>query len=191
MTAKAKVREQTVNGLSVGALFDAANAINETHSLGRCQFRAHNQWLDGGHTRTTVKDFFAAGAEQTSRTTPLVVESDLPPHLRGGDGAMSSLELLLAAIGACMTTTVAWHAAARGVHLNAIDTRLEGDIDLHGWFGIDSQGAPGFNEIRLSVQLDAEAPDETLDQLVELATQCSPLFDTMTRGTRLKVQRAK
>lgn len=191
MTAKAEIQEQRVNGVSVGALFDAASTISKARALGRYQFRAHNQWLDGGHTRTTVKDYFGAGAEQTSRTTPLVVESDTPALFRGGDRAMDPLEHLLAAIGACITTTVVWHAAARGIHVNAIDTWLEGDIDLHGWFGLDRDRPPGYNEIRVSVRLDAEAPDGALDQLVAAATRYSPLFNTITRGTRLEVRRDK
>jgi len=191
MTAKAEIREQRVNGVSVVALFDAANSLSKTESLGRYQFRARNQWLDGGHTRTMVKDYFGAGAEQTSRTTPLVVESDIPTHFRGGDRAMDPLEHFLAAIGACITTTVVWHAAARGIHVNAIDTWLEGDIDLQGWFGMDRDRQAGYNEIRVSIQLDAEAPEAALDQLVDLATRYSPLFETVTRGTRLDVRREK
>jgi len=189
MTSKTRIQEQRVNGVSVGALFDAAKAISDTDRLGRFQFRAHNQWLDGGHTRTTVRDYFGAGAEQRSRTTPLVVESDVPALLRGGDRAMDPLEHLLSAIGACITTTVVWHAAARGIHVNGIDTWLEGDISLNGWFGMQQDRPSGFNEIRVSVQIDAEAPDETLDQLVELATRHSPLVDTVTHGTRIEVHR--
>jgi len=191
MNAKAEIQEQSVNGVSVGALFDAANSVSSADSPGRYQFRVRNQWLDGGHTRTMVKDFFGAGAEQTSRTTPLVVESDIPAHFRGGDRAMDPLEHFLAAIGACITTTVVWHAAARGIHVNAIDTWLEGDIDLQGWFGANQDRQSGYNEIRVSIQLDAEAPEAALDQLVDLATRHSPLFDTVTRGTSLRVRREK
>ena len=191
MRAKTGIQEQRVNGVSVSALVDATSAIRRSGALGRFQFRAHNQWLDGGHTRTTVKDYFGAGVEQTTRTTPLVVESDIPAQLRGGDRAMDPLEHMLAAIGACITTTVVWRAAARGIHVNAIDTWLEGDIDLRGWFGMDCERKAGYNQIRASVHLDAEAPDETLDQLVELATRHSPLFDTVTRGTRVDVRRDK
>lgn len=191
MSAEAEGRDQRVNGVSVRALFDAANEISKEGVLGRYRFRAHNQWLDGGHTRTTVKDFFGAGTEQTSRTRPLVVESDIPALFRGGDRGMDPLEHLLAAIGACITTSLVWHAAARGIHVNAIDTWLEGDIDLSGWFGLDRNRQAGYNEIRVSVRLDAEAPDEALDQLIESATQFSPLIDTVTHGTRLNVSREK
>lgn len=191
MTVKVEIQQQRVNGVSVGALFDAANAISKSDSLGYYQFRARNQWLDGGHTRTMVKNYFGAGTEQTSRTTPLVVESDVPALFRGGDRAMDPLEHFLAAIGACITTTVVWHATAGGIHVNAIDTWLEGDIDLRGWFGLEPDPQSGYNEIRVSINLDAEAPDATLDQLVDAATQYSPLFDTITRGTCIDVRREK
>lgn len=191
MNVKAEIQEQSVNGVSVGALFDATNSISSTDSPGRYQFRARNQWLDGGHTRTMVKDYFGAGAEQESRTTPLVVESDVPTLFRGADRAMDPLEQLLAAIGACITTTLVRHAAARGIHVNAIDTRLEGDIDLQAWFGMGGDRQPGYQDIRVSIDLDAEAPAATLDQLVDLATRYSPLFNTVTRRTRLEVRREK
>jgi len=189
MTMTDKMTDARVNGVSLEAFFNAAHAISNVTSLGRYQFRAHNQWLDGGHTRTKVKDFFGAGEEQTSRATPFVVESDFPSVFRGTDRAMDPLEHLLAAIGACITTTIVWHAAAQGTHVEAIDTWVEGDIDLQGWFGIVRDSRPGYSEIRVSIDLDAEASEEMLDQLVSLGTKYSPLFDTVNRGTRITVKR--
>lgn len=189
MTMTDNIPNVRVNGVSVDAFFNAVHVMSNVASLGHYQFRAHNQWLDGGHTRTKVKDFFGAGTEQTSRATPFVMESDFPAVFKGTDRAMDPLEHLLAAIGACITTTIVWHAAARGIHVEAIDTWVEGDIDLQGWFGIARDLRPGYSEIRVSIDLEAEVPDETLDQLVGLGTEYSPLFDTISRGTRVAVTR--
>ncbi len=191
MSAAARRPETRINGVSVSALYDTVDAIRAKGSMARYQFRARNQWLDGGHTRTSVKDYFGAGAEQTSRPRPFVVDSDTPTEFRGDDRAMDPLELFLASLASCMTTTVVWHAAVRGIHVEAVETRVEGDIDFRGWLGLDRDREPGYEEIRVAVKLEAEASDAELDKLVQLTATYSPLFDTVSRGTRVLVERER
>lgn len=183
--------DKRINGVSVQSYFETLDGIRAEPSRGRFQFRAHNQWLDAAHTRSTVKGFYGAGSEQHSRDTPFVVESDLPSVVRGGDLAPSPLELLLAALGACITTTLVSQAAIRNVHLDSVDVRAAGDIDIRGFLGLAQDARRTFGEIRVEVRLEADTTDADLDRIVELGIRHSPLYATIGCATRIVVERVR
>src|SRR5262252_424826 len=110
-----------VNGVDLGRLFGTIDHISESPSLARFQFRVRNQWIDGGHNRTTIKDFYGAGQEDTSRDEPFVLDADEPPVLLGENRGPNAGELLLHALAACLTGTIVYHAAARGIALEGLE----------------------------------------------------------------------
>lgn len=191
MNTPASTFDKRVNGVRVRSFFETLDTIRRDPALGHFQFRAHNQWLDGVHTRSTIKGLYGAGAEQHTRDTPFVVETDLPGVLEGGEHAPSPVELLLAALGSCVTTTLVSQAAIRNIHLDSVDVRVAGDIDMRGFLGLSEHRKPAFGEIRVSVRLESGAPDADLERIVELATAHSPLFATITCATRVTVERVR
>ena len=178
-----------VNGICVTAVFEVVDAIKAAPARAASQFRVRNVWLDGGHTRSVVKDFCAAGAAQTSRRMPLVSDTDLPGMLKGADQAPSPLEQLLIALSSCVTTTLVTQAAIRSIHVDSLQVRVLGDIDLRGFLGIDEQVPRGFGEIQLDVQLAADAAASDLDEIVSLGVRYSPVFSTVNCGTPIVVLR--
>ncbi len=77
-----------------------------------------------------------------------------------------------------------YHAAVRGIKLDKIESRLEGDLDLKGFFQVAEDVRPGYEEIRVSFKVNtAEENLETLRSLVKL----SPVYDVVSRGTRVIV----
>ena len=60
----------TINGVDVDRLFGTIDHISADPTLARFQFRARNRWIDGGHSRSTIKEFYGTGQEHTSRTEP-------------------------------------------------------------------------------------------------------------------------
>ena len=164
-------------------------SFNEEPSLARFQFRARTQWLDGGHTRTTVKDFYGAGRERQGRQRPFVIDSDLPSMFEGGNTAINPLEHLLSVVGSCLTTTLVYHAAARGIFIDAVECAVEGDIDLLGFLGVDETVPQSYEEIRVLVSIEANAPDSELDELVVRAKRYSPIAIALGQSMRFIVER--
>jgi uncharacterized OsmC-like protein len=191
MKAQPQLAATRINGVGIATLLDKVETIRTDAELARYRFSARNQWLDGGHTRTTVKDFYGAGAEQTDRARPFVVESDIPGFFDGDDRAMDPLEHLLAALAASVTTTLVWHAAARGIHIDGIETSIEGDIDLHGCLGLGRAANVGYESIRIIVKVEAAAAKAELDKLVELAARYSPALGTIGGSTQVEVRRER
>lgn len=188
---KRKMKKQkvttTVNGVDVKRLFETIDAIKETPGLAKFRFRARNQWIDGGHNRSTIKDFYGVGQEDQSREKAWVFDADEPEILLGKDRGANPVEFLLHALAGCVTSALIYHAAAKGIEIEEVESTLEGDIDLHGFLGMDPNTPRGYQEIRVHFKIKADVPDEELDELVKLGPRFSPVFDTVTRAVPVKV----
>jgi uncharacterized OsmC-like protein len=84
-----------------------------------------------------------------------------------------------------MTTTMVYHAAVRGIKLEEVESELEGDIDLKGFFAISDKVRPGYQEIRVHFKVKTDS--ENVDTLKAL-TKLSPVYDVVSSGTNVKVQ---
>jgi len=184
--ATADVLSKTVNGVSVDGLSQTVDAIKATPSNAKFNFRIHNQWVDAAKNRSAVDTFYGAGQEQ-SRFNPFVLEADEPPVLLGTDTAANPVEHLLHALAACMTTSMVYHAAARGIQIQEVESSLEGDIDLQGFLQLDKNVRNGFQGIRVKFKIKADVPDEKLQEVCQLGPGYSPVFDSLTNGVPVSV----
>ena len=184
----AETKSTITNGVNVEQLFGTINAIKETPGLAKFTFRAGNQWINGGHNRTTIKDFYGAGAEDTSRQTPFVMDNDEPAVLLGQDKGANPVEFVLHALAGCLTTSLVYHAAARGIQIDEVESRFEGDLDLHGFLGLSDQIRNGYKNIRVTFKIKADAPQETLEELVQMAQRRSPVFDIVSNPVPVSVR---
>lgn len=183
--------QPTLNGVPVQQLAETVEAVQGDPRIARFVFRARNQWRRGGSNWAEVKDFYGAGAEDEARTCPFVLEMDEPPVLLGGDHGANPVEYLLAALSGCLTTSLVYHAAARGIEITRVESTYEGDLDLRGFLGLDPSVRNGYESIRVTFEVEGDASDEQLDELVELAQARSPVYDVVTRGVPVTVRRAR
>ena len=177
----------SVNGVDIDRLVATIDAVKADAALAQFQFRARNGWVDGGHTSTTIRDFYGAGQEDSSRTEPFVVDVDEPPVLLGGNLAPNAGEYLLHALAACLTGTIVYHAAARGIVLESLECTLEGDLDVQGLLDLGHDVRPGFEGIRATLRATGDFDD---DQLAELAglTRYSPVRDTVSNPVPVAIE---
>lgn len=181
--------KQTIrNGIDTAAMFATLDAVSEQPEAGRFQFRARNEWLGGAHNRSTIKGFFGAGQEDTSRAQPFELEAGEPPVLLGSNEGPNPAEAYLHALAGCLTTSLVYIAAARGVELTRVESRLEGDADLRGALGLSDAVRNGFERITVMFTIEGDADDETLRKLVERAQQRSFVFDSVTGGVPVSVE---
>ena len=175
-----------VNGVDLDRLSGTIDAVTADPALARFQFRARNHWIDGGYSRTTIKDFYGAGQEDATRTQPFTVDSDEPPVLLGQNRAPNTGEYVLHALAACVSGTIVYHAAARGIALVGVETTIEGDLDLQGFLGLDSSARPGYEQIRVTIQVTGDFDDDQLAELAQL-TSYSPVRDTVSNPVPVAV----
>ena len=179
--------ETVRNGVDTQQLFGTLDAIKAEPSLARFQFRARNRWIDGAHNRTTIRDFYAANQEDASRSEEFVLDAGEPAILLGADTGPNPAESLLHALAACLTTSLVYVAAARGVRLTEVESTLEGDMDVRGALGLSDDYRNGFEQIRVSFRVKGDAPDEKLREVVARAQQRSAVFDMVTNGVPVTV----
>jgi uncharacterized OsmC-like protein len=176
-----------VNGVNVDNLFTTIDAIKGAPSIAKFNFRIENRWEGASKNRSSVNAFSGAGQE-FSRQKSFVLFADEPPVLLGQDSAANPVEYLLHSLAACLTTSMVYHAAARGIEIEAVESTFEGDIDLHGFLDLDPKIRKGYQGIRVSFKIKADVPDERLQEIVELGTGHSPVFDSLTKGVPVSVK---
>jgi uncharacterized OsmC-like protein len=169
----------TVNGVDVGRLSGTIDHISADPALARFEFRARNHWIDGGHNRTTIQGFYGAGQEDATRTEPFIADSDEPPVLLGQNLAPNAGEWVLHALASCLTGTIVYHAAARGIVLDGLECAVDGDVDLQGFLGLDGNVRPGFEQIRVTLTATGDFDDDQFAELASL-TRYSPIRDTVS-----------
>jgi len=172
-----------INGVDVDRMGATIQAVQNNPSLATFQFRADNRWINGGHNRSTIKSFYGAGQEDTIRTNPYVLDADEPPVLLGEDHAANPAEYVLHALAACLTTSLVYHAAERGIRIESVESTLEGDLDLQGFLGLSDHVRPGYKEIRVRFTIKADAPAEELKKLTKL----SPVYDIVSNPVPVSI----
>lgn len=173
-----------VNGIHMETLQGTVNAIQQEPELGQCKFRARNTWLGGNHNCTTITGFYGA-KQEIAHKQPFELHADEPAILAGNDEGANPVEHLLNALAACVTTSMVAHAAVRGIHIEELESELEGDIDLRGFLGLADDVPKGFTEIRMNFKVKADV--DNMERLKRLTTY-SPVFNTITQGARVDIK---
>lgn len=178
-----------MNGLDMEMAKATVAAIQANPEIARFQFRARNRWIDGGVNQSTIRDFYGAGGEDASRASAFSFTNGEPPVLLGNNEGANPVEFLLHALAGCVTTTLVLHAAMRGIRIRSLATRLEGDLDVRGLLGLDPSVPPGYEAIRIDMEIDADCSEAELDDLLMTAQRHSPVCNTICRPVPVMIRR--
>ncbi len=180
--------EKTVdNGVNVGALLGAREALHQTPIAAAFTWRASCEWVKGTHSRTTIDGFFGLGAEQ-QHVKPFTYEADHPVVFASEDHAATPVEIVLAGLASCLTAGVASVAQLRGIQLHSVKATLEGGMDVRGILGMDSDIRNGFNGIKVTYDIDADATKDEIAAVVAQSQKRSAVYDIITNPTNVTVE---
>lgn len=166
-----------VNGVNVDQLIGTIAAVKDNPDLARCQFRAQTEWVSGGHSRTKIQGFYAAGQEDTSRPQPFILDGDEPPVLLGNNQAPNAVEAVLHALASCLAVGFVYNAAALGIQVDSLSFQLEGDLDLHAFLGLSETRRAGYENIKVTYRVKSDAPREKVIELCDYVQKTSPVLD--------------
>ncbi len=186
MTMEA-TQTRTVNGVDVQQLFETIEKIKNDKVIAKFRFKLNNEWFDGGHNRATINTYHG-GKEDHTREQSFVLDADEPPILLGRDNGPNPVEYLITAVTGCVTTAIIYHAAAKGIRIDELESSVDGDIDIQGFLGLDKSVRPGYQQIRMNFRVKSDAPQEQLDELMRVAPSLSPSFDSVTKGVPIAVK---
>ncbi len=176
-------KNKQVNGITLNALLETVNAVKNDPELGRCKFRATNRWVDAAHNCTTVKAFYAA-KQEIDHKQKFELHCGEPAILAGEDDGANPVEHLLNALAGCVTTSMVAHAAVRGIEIQELESELEGDIDLSGFFGL-ADVPKGYTAIR--VKFKVKTAEGNIEKLKSFAS-LSPVYNTLINGAKVDIQ---
>jgi uncharacterized OsmC-like protein len=176
--------KKILNGINVEALQNTIDVVKENPEIAKFKFRLQNKWINGGHNRSTISNFYGTSKE-ISHIKPFELDADEPPVLLGEDAGANPVEHLLNALSACLTTTLIYHAAYRGIKIEELESELEGDIDLRGFLGISGDVRRGYQNIRVNFKVKTD--EENVERLKALS-KLSPVFDVTSNGTKVDVK---
>lgn len=178
-----------INGVNVDQLMETIDAIRDNNAIAKFEFRSRNRWMSGGHNRTSINDY-AGACQEHRRNQPFIIEKDEPPVLLGHDQGANPVEFVLAALAGCLTTSLVYHAAARGIELESVESSYEGELDLQGFLGMSDQVRNGYEQVRVTFRIQADATREELEELVRVAQKRSPVFDIVSHPVPVSVELA-
>jgi uncharacterized OsmC-like protein len=183
----ATVNESTRDGVDTPTLFATLDAVKAAPEAAKFQFRAHNEWISGTHSRGTIYGFYGVGEERTHER-PFHFDADHPAVLVGQDNGPTPVEMLLHALAACLTAGLVNIAAARGVQLTEVHSEVAGDIDLNGILGLDPSVRNGYQNIAVRFTVKGDAPTEKLREIVEQSRDRSAVFDVITGSVPVTIE---
>ena len=175
------------NGVNVGALLDAREALSQAPEAALFTWRATCEWVNGTHSRSTVKGFFGLGEEQSHRTT-FTFDADHPEIFASEDHGATPVELVLAGLASCLTAGVASVAHNRDIQLRSVKATLEGGMDIQGILGIDSDVRNGFDGIKVTYDIDTDATLDEIRAVVAQSQKRSAVYDVITNPTNVTVE---
>ncbi len=178
-----KESDTCVNGIDMTVLQQTVSAIQSAPELGQCCFRASNRWVNANHNFSTITSFCDAGQEIVHENS-FELHCDEPLILAGKDQAANPAEYLLHALAGCVTTSLVAHAAVNDIHIEEMQSELEGDIDLQGFLGLNPEVPKGFTHIRVKCRVKSD--EHNMEKLRELA-EFSPIYNTLTGSTKVDI----
>ena len=175
------------NGVNVEALLGARKALTDAPEAAQFKWRATCSWVNGTHSRSSVSSFYGLGSEQAHKTD-FKYDADHPAIFASEDKGATPVEFVLVGLASCLTAGIAAVAQNRNIQLKSVTATIEGDMDLAGILGIDSEVRNGFNGITVKYKIDADAKQEDIEALVAQSQKRSAVYDIVTNPTNVTVQ---
>jgi len=166
-----------VNGIDLEVGQKIIETVKNNPEFGKTMWRARTFWQGGTKAESEIRGFR--------------VMMDEPRELGGADTAPNPVEMVLAALGSCLVVGYSLNAAMMGIELQKIEIEMEGDIDLPGFFGLQSDVLPGYTNVRARVFLKSAAGLEQLEEVHRRVTSTSPVGLTLSKTVNLDIELVK
>jgi uncharacterized OsmC-like protein len=175
------------NGVNSAALLDARTALSDAPEAAEFTWRSSTTWRHGTYSRSTVEGFTGLGQDHHHESV-FEFEADHPLCFASEDRGATPVEIVLSALGSCLTAGVAAVAQNRGIQLRSVTATVEGTMNVLGILGGDPNVRNGFSAVNVSFDIDADADAEDIEALVAQSQKRSAVFDIMTNPTAVTVR---
>ena len=175
------------NGVNVQALLDAREALKGAPEAAKFRWRASCKWQNGTHSQSKIQRFFGLGQEQQHKSE-FSFEADHPEIFASEDHGITPIEFMLVGLASCLTAGVAAVAQNRGIQLRSVQANVEGAMDIRGILGVDTDVRNGYDDIKVTFHIDADASKKDIEALVAQSQKRSAVYDCITNPTNVRVE---
>src|SRR5579872_1077579 len=175
------------NGVNVGALLAAREALKAAPQAAKFTWRASCKWENGTYSKTSVQGFHGLGQEQKHKTE-FTFDADHSEIFASEDLGITPVEYVLVGLASCLTAGVAAVAQNRGIQLRSVEAKLEGSMDIQGILGIDSDVRNGYDDVKVTFKIDADASKQDIEALVAQSQKRSAVYDVITNPVNVRVE---
>ena len=182
------MKNNNLNGIDTTRLLETINAVRENPSLAKFQFRTKSTWMNGGHSRSVIKGFFGAGKEDDTRATSFIFDTGQPASLLGNDDGPTPVEYVLLALAGCLTNSIIYYCAAKGITIEDVELELEGNFDLRFIFGFPENDENIEDNIKVNIRIkgnNLSVNDKKF--LAGLGKKTSPVYRIITSSFPVEV----
>jgi len=176
-----------INGVNVEALLGARAALTDAPAAAQFTWRATCTWQNGTHSTSSIEGFYGLGEEQRHRKE-FTFDADHPEIFASEDKGATPVEFVLVGLAGCLTAGIAAVAENRNIKLNSVKATLEAGMDIQGILGIDADIRNGFEGIKVSYEIDADAPKDAIEAVVAQSQKRSAVFDILANPTNITVE---
>ncbi len=184
--ATATSKTPAKNGVNTEALIAAREALSKAPEAAQFKWRATNEWKNGTHSHSTVEGYYGLGQQQRHKKA-FTFDADHPEVFAAEDKGITPVEFVLVGLASCLTAGIAAVAQHRNIQLRSVKATVEGDMDIQGILGIDSDVRNGYNGIKVTYDIDADAKREDIEALVAQSQKRSAVYDVVTNPTNVTV----
>ena len=174
------------NGVDVEFLRSAREMLTAEPDGATFQWRVTNTWVNGTHSKSAALGYFGLGEEQRHRAE-FHFDGDHPELFASEDNGATPTEIVLVALASCLTAGVASVAQHRDIQLRSVTATLQGDMDVRGVLGVDTDVRNGFSGITVTYTIDADATHDEIAAIVAQSQKRSAVYDILTNPTNVTV----
>lgn len=171
-----------VNGIDTDAVKELIGRVANDSDEGQTNWKVTTLWKGGARTETRVDGYHIGGQYVKKDFT---ISTDEPLELGGTNSSANPQETLMAALNACMTVGYVVGCAMEGIELEELRIETEGEIDLRGFFGLDPNVKPGYDEIHYTVHIKGNGTKEQFRKVHETVIATSPNRFNVANSIRL------
>ena len=175
------------NGVNVQALLDARQVLKGAPDAAKFTWRASCKWQNGVHSQTSIQGYHGLGQEQKHKTET-TFEADHPEVFAANDNGITPIEYVLVGLASCLTAGVAAVAQNRGIQLRSVESKLEGTMDIRGILGVDPDVRNGYDDIKVTFKIDADASKKDIEAIVAQSQKRSAVYDVITNPVNVTVE---
>ncbi len=173
---------KTVNGIDINELKNLIKS-NGDSAPGNFWFNVNNTWMNGVHSRSIIKSFYNNGKKDFTRHFPFIFEIDHPLILLGKNSGPTPMEYILNALAGCLTNTIVFYAASKGIVIDDIESEIKGSFNLSYLLGFYSENKGKVNNINISLDIRGKnLSNNEKNLLCEFARNSSAVYRIISKS---------